>query len=115
MPDVGATARWYEANLGFGIAGHFPDAEPWAYASLQLGGAEIMLLSMPGYVKPEAVSLRPAGGWDAYIRMDGVEAFYRKVEQRDFIHMKLKLQPYQNWEFEVRDPGGYILAFGGGR
>jgi hypothetical protein len=115
VPDVGTTARWYQVNLGFALAGHFPDAEPWAYASLQLGGAEIMLLGLPGYVKPEAVALRQAGGWDAYIRMDGVEALYRALEEKDFIRMPLKLQPYENWEFEVRDPNGYILAFGGGR
>ena len=29
------------------------------------------------------------------------------------IQMPLKLQPYGDWEFEVRDPNGYVLVFGG--
>jgi uncharacterized glyoxalase superfamily protein PhnB len=29
-----------------------------------------------------------------------------------FIRMPLKKQPYGDWEFEVRDPNGYILVFG---
>jgi len=27
--------------------------------------------------------------------------------------MPLKQQPYGDWEFELRDPNGYVLVFGG--
>jgi hypothetical protein len=27
--------------------------------------------------------------------------------------MKLKQQPYSDWEFEVCDPNGYVVVFGG--
>src|ERR1700757_4878397 len=75
-PDVAATARWYTEHLGFQIAGHAPEREPYVYASLQRDRAEIMLLSLTGYQKPDLTPLRPAGLWDAYVRMDGVRAFY---------------------------------------
>jgi uncharacterized glyoxalase superfamily protein PhnB len=107
--DVAATARWYADNLGFHIAGHFPDHEPYAYASLQLGGAELMLLSLADYEKPDLTGLRPACG----TRMEGVRTLYEAVLGRSFIKMPLKKQPYGDWEFEVRDPNGYILVFGG--
>ena len=112
-PDVAGTAGWYAEHLGFRTAGHVPDREPYVYASLQRDRAEIMLLSLTGYEKPDLTPLRPAGLWDAYIRMDGVRAFYETVRGEPFIKMPLKKQNYGDWEFEVRDPNGYILVFGG--
>ena len=113
VDDVGATARWYVSTLGFTLAGHFPDEEPYAYGSLQRGGAEIMLLQLAGYEKPDLTGLRPEGLWDAYIRMNGVRTFYAQCEGREFVRMPLEKQPYGDWEFEVKDPNGYILVFGG--
>jgi hypothetical protein len=113
VPEVAATARWYVENLGFITAGAFPKDPPHVYASLQLGRAEIMLLSLEGYQKPDLSPLRPAGLWDAYIRMRGVNSLYEVVRDRDFIHMTLKQQPYGDWEFGVRDLNGYFLVFGG--
>jgi uncharacterized glyoxalase superfamily protein PhnB len=111
VADVGDTARWYAEHLGFRIAGTFPDHEPYGYASLQRDGAEIMLLRLDGYHKPDLTSRRPEGLWDAYVRMRGVRAFYEGVRDQGFIRMPLKRQPYGDWEFEVRDPNGYILVF----
>jgi hypothetical protein len=51
--------------------------------------------------------------WDAYIRMDGVAALYASVEGREFVYDRLEKRPYGDWEFEVRDPNGYVLVFGG--
>ena len=113
VSDVTATARWYADNLGFVTAGAFPPNPPHVFASLQLGPAEIMLLSLENYQKPDLSPLRPAGLWDAYIRMRGVNRLYELVRERDFIRLPLKQQPYGNWDFEVRDPNGYLLVFGG--
>ena len=113
VDDVAATARWYANTLGFNLAGHFPKTEPYAYASLQRGNAEIMLLRLSGYQKPDLTGRRAEGPWDAYIRMNGVRALYEHWHGREFIRMPLRKQPYGDWEFEVRDPNGYILVFGG--
>lgn len=113
VDDVAATARWYVTELGFDLAGHFPKTEPYAYASLQRGNAEIMLLRLAGYRKPDLTERRAEGPWDAYIRMNGVRALYEPWQGREFIRMALKKQPYGDWEFEVRDPNGYVLVFGG--
>jgi uncharacterized glyoxalase superfamily protein PhnB len=111
VADVGSAARWYAERLGFQTAGVFPDYEPYAYASLQRDGAEIMLLRLEGYQKPDLTNMRPEGLWDAYFRMQGAHAFYESVEGQDFILTPLKKQFYGDWEFEVRDPNGYILVF----
>jgi hypothetical protein len=113
VPDVAAAIRWYGQELEFAVGGTFPKCEPYAYASIHLGPAEIMFLSLPGYVKPDLSPRRPEGIWDAYIRMDGVREFYGNVEGKPFIRMSLRKQPYGDWEFEVQDPQGYILVFGG--
>ena len=113
VADVAATARWYAEHLGFRTAGHVPAHEPYVYASLHRGGAEIMLLNLSGYRKPDLTSLRPAGLWDAYVRMDGVQALYETIRDQSFVRMPLKKQSYGDWEFEVRDPNGYVLVFGG--
>jgi catechol 2,3-dioxygenase-like lactoylglutathione lyase family enzyme len=112
--DVAGTARWYGDNLGFQLVGAVPEQAPYVFASLQRGPAEIMLLALADYRKPDLRDRRPAGLWDAYIRTDGVHALYESVAGRPFIQMPIKLQPYGNWEFEVRDPNGYVLVFGGG-
>jgi uncharacterized glyoxalase superfamily protein PhnB len=114
VPDVGAAARWYADELGFTIGGMQPDQPPYVYASVHRGGAEIMLLSLEGYRKPDLRALRPAGLWDAYIRTDGVRALYETLRGRPFIQMPPALQRYGDWEMEVRDPDGYVLVFGGG-
>jgi hypothetical protein len=90
-----------------------PDHEPFVYASLQRHAAEIMLLNLAGYQKPDLTDRRPQGLWDAYFRMRGVRALYEEVCGKAFIKMALKKQAYGDWEFEVRDPNGYVLVFGG--
>jgi uncharacterized glyoxalase superfamily protein PhnB len=113
VADVVSTARWYAQHLGFHTAGTVPKQEPYVYASVQRDGAEIMLLSLAGYHKPDLRSRRPEGLWDAYIRLHGVHALYESVRGAAFVQMPLKHQPYGDWEFEIRDPNGYVLVFGG--
>ncbi|MDT4967822.1 MAG: hypothetical protein QOJ64_2559 [Acidobacteriota bacterium] len=109
--DVASTARWYAEHLGFQTAGTFPNHEPYAYASLQRDGVEIMLLGLAGYQKPDLTARRPEGLWDAYIRMRGVHAFYESLRGQSFIKMPLEKRRYGDCEFEVRDLNGYVLVF----
>ena len=113
VDDVAATARWYYDYLGFVVAGAFPKELPYVYASLQRDRAEIMLLRLADYKKPDLSSQRLEGLWDAYFRTEGVAAFFESVRNESFIQMPLTQQQYGDWEFEVRDPNGYVLVFGG--
>ena len=109
VPDVAATAEWYERNLGF-HASFFPKSPPFGYASLQRDGVEIMLLRLEGYRKPQVVRLE--GVWDAYIRMQGLREFYDEVRSRISLKSELTRRSYGDTEFEVADPNDYILVFG---
>ena len=85
VADAARTAAWYVEQLGFTIAGQVPTQAPYVYVSLQRGGAELMLLNLPGYQKPDLRRLRPAGLWDAYVRTDGVRAMYSAIRDQSII------------------------------
>jgi uncharacterized glyoxalase superfamily protein PhnB len=110
VADIGATIRWYEAELGF-TSYQFPESPPHVFASVCRDKVEIMFQRVEGYRKPDLYKLRSGGVWDAYFRMEGVKQFYEAIKDRVEITMPLRQQPYGDWEFEVKDPNGYILVF----
>ena len=109
VADISATIVWYE-QLGF-EADPFPEHEPYVFAILRRDAIEIMLQRLKGYVKPELYSRRDGGVWDAYFQVKGVKEFYDSINDRLTIVKHLRRQPYGAWEFEVKDPNGYILVF----
>lgn len=113
VADVNATADWYATHLGFATTGIHPPHPPAGWASLQRGGAEIMLQRLDGYRTPAVYDHRDGGVWNVYIRMSGVVMFYESVRNEPFIKRQLCKQPYGDWEFEVEDLNGYVLVFGG--
>jgi hypothetical protein len=110
VADISATITWYEEQLGF-IGDPFPDCEPYVFAILRRGNIEIFLQRVEGYQKPDLYSTRPGGVWDAYFRVERVKDLYESVREVATIVQPLRRQPYGHWEFEVKDPNGYILVF----
>lgn len=110
VADVGATISWYETELGF-TSYPFPAETPYVFASIRRDGVEIMFQLLRGYEKLDLYRLRDGGVWDAYIRMEGVKELYEAIKDRVEIKLPLRRRPYGDWEFEVKDPNGYILVF----
>ena len=110
VADISATIQWYEEQLGF-IGDPFPDREPYVFAILRRDDIEIFLQRIEGYEKPDVYNRRSGGVWDAYIRVEGIKDLYDSVREEATIVQPLRLQPYGNWEFEVKDPNGYVLVF----
>ena len=110
VADVGATISWYQGELGF-ISYPFPKKPPYVFASVCRDGIEIMFQLLREYEKPDLHRLRDGGVWDAYIRMKGVKELYKALKDKVEIKLSLRQQPYGDWEFEVKDPNGYILVF----
>jgi uncharacterized glyoxalase superfamily protein PhnB len=110
VADVAATIGWYESELGF-VSFPFPPDPPHAFAIVVRNGVEIMFQRIEEYVKPDLYAQRAGGVWNAYVRMSGVKEFYESVKDKLDIKMPLRQQPYGDWEFEVRDPNGYVLVF----
>ena len=110
VADIATTMRWYEEQLGF-TPDPFPDNEPYVFAILARDDIDIMLQRVENYQKPDIYKLRSVGVWDAYIRMRGVKQFYNEIKEKVEILKPLRKQPYGYWEFEVKDPNGYVLVF----
>jgi uncharacterized glyoxalase superfamily protein PhnB len=110
VADVGATMRWYQTKLGF-WSDPFPESEPHLFAILFLDHVEIMLQRVEAYEKPDLYAQRSAGVWDAYIRTEGIKELYEAIKDEVTIVKPLRQQPYGAWEFEVKDPNGYVLVF----
>ena len=110
VADVDATIRWYESELGF-TSYPFPENPPYVFASVSRDDVEIMFQRIKEYEKPDLYQRRDGGVWDAYIRMEGVKEFYETVKDKLEINIPLRKQSYGDWEFEVKDPNGYILVF----
>jgi uncharacterized glyoxalase superfamily protein PhnB len=110
VADVDATILWYESVLGFTID-PFPESPPYVFAIGCRDDVEIMFQKIDGYRKPELSRGRCGGVWNAYIRMNGVKQFHEAINTQVEIQMPLRRQPYGAWEFEVKDPNGYILVF----
>jgi uncharacterized glyoxalase superfamily protein PhnB len=110
VADIGATIRWYEEQLGF-IGYPFPPQDPYVFAIMNRDNIEIMLQRVEGYEKPDLYNTRAGGVWDAYFRIEGVKDLFESVRDEATIVKPLRKQPYGNWEFEIRDPNGYLLVF----
>jgi len=110
VADVGATIKWYQDKLGF-LSDPFPAKEPYVFAILFRDNIEIMLQRVAGYQKPDTYDSRVGGVWDAYIRSVRVKELYEGVKDDVTILKRLRQQPYGAWEFEVKDPNGYVLVF----
>jgi len=110
VADVGATMKWYQERLGF-WSDPFPENEPYVFAILFRDHVEIMLQRIEGYEKPDLYARRSGGVWDAYIRVQGVKELFEAVRNEVTIVQPLRQQPYGVWEFEIRDPNGYLLVF----
>jgi hypothetical protein len=113
VAEISNTITWYEEQLGF-IGDPFPDHEPYVFAILRRDEIEIFLQRVEGYQKPHLYTHRPGGVWDAYIRTEGVQDLYESVRTEATIIQPLRRQPYGAWEFEVKDPNGYVLVFAEG-
>jgi catechol 2,3-dioxygenase-like lactoylglutathione lyase family enzyme len=110
VADIGETLEWYQSKLGF-RSDRFPPNPPHAFAILFSDHIEIMLQRVENYQRPDIYAARPGGVWDAYIRMSEVKALYERIKDEVTIVQPLRQQPYRAWEFEVRDPNGYLLVF----
>jgi len=110
VADISATIQWYEEQLGF-IGDPFPDREPYVFAILRRDDVEIFLQRIVDYEKRDIYNRRSGGVWDAYIHVYGIQDLYESVREEATIVQPLRQQPYGNWEFEVKDPNGYILVF----
>ena len=112
VADVGRAAEYYRDALGFDVESFAPNRGHYAYASRD----ECQL----HFARFEAVQPRPNSEvvppdmFDVYVYPDGdLDALHLELVERgaELLHGPVE-QAYGMREFRVRDPFGYVLAFG---
>lgn len=105
VPDVAATARWYEA-IGFTLDAVHEDCGETLWAQLAFGGSTLMLNA--GGTASDAARREV----DLYVHVDDVEAAFAAVSPRAELVEPLHDTEYGMREFIVRDPNRFWLTFG---
>jgi catechol 2,3-dioxygenase-like lactoylglutathione lyase family enzyme len=111
VEDVQRALEYYRDRLGFEISEYDRLPEHYGYASRD--GCHVHFARFEG-VHPRANhEVAPPDMFDIYFYVEDVDAFHAELVGRgaDLLHGPVD-QGYGLREVRVRDPHGYILAFG---
>jgi uncharacterized glyoxalase superfamily protein PhnB len=109
VPDVRATAAWYE-TIGFTILETFSDGgEGVSFAILSAGNTRLML-NQGGHL-----STAERREVDLYVDADHVDQLFASLRDRVQIVAELDDTDYGMREFIIRDPNGFWITFGQNR
>jgi catechol 2,3-dioxygenase-like lactoylglutathione lyase family enzyme len=111
VSDIQVAADYYRDRLGFEVA--FYERHPEHYAYAHRDDCHIHFACFEGAPARPNVEVAPPDMFDVYLYVDDVEALFEEFTERgaDLLHGPVD-QGYGLREIRVRDPHGYILAFG---
>ena len=111
VDDVVKTAEYYRDVLGFSFERYW--GKPPCFAMVWRDGICFMLSQVPGVARPNSVAAGEST-WDAYIWVNDVDALYGefKAKGAKIIRGPEIVEEYGNKDFDLEDPGGYVLCFG---
>jgi catechol 2,3-dioxygenase-like lactoylglutathione lyase family enzyme len=109
VPDVRATAAWYE-TIGFTVLETFGDgAGGLSFAILSAGDTRLML-NQGG--RPSTAERREV---DLYVDVEQVDQLFASLRDRVQVVAGVDDTDYGMREFIIRDPNGFWITFGQGR
>lgn len=109
VSDVVETAERYRDVLGFTIRGYWK--EPPVFAIVARDDVELFFNQATPGTTPRTG--RVAGGYDVYLRVDGLDALARDLTDRGATIVEGPAdRDYGMRELVVRDCNGLVLAFG---
>lgn len=111
VEDVARATSYYRDALGFAVGVFEPDPQHYGYA--ERDGCHLHFARFEGAQPVPNHHEVPPDMFDAYFWVEDIDAFHAEVAARgaDLLHGPVD-QAYGLREFRVRDPDGYILAFG---
>jgi catechol 2,3-dioxygenase-like lactoylglutathione lyase family enzyme len=111
VDDVATALDYYRDKLGF--EGHAWEVNPTHYGYASRGGCNVHFCHVHGArPKPNHVTV-PPDMFDLYVYVDDVDGIHEELAGRgaDILAPPVNTE-YGLREIRVRDPHGYILAFG---
>lgn len=110
--DLSVSLDYYCDKLGF----HRPQlwGDPPEFAMPNRDGFIVMLKQAPGGDTASPNGVRSEHYWDAYVWIEDADSLFSefKAQGAQFEYEICIQDEYQMKEFAVRDPDGYVLAFG---
>jgi catechol 2,3-dioxygenase-like lactoylglutathione lyase family enzyme len=114
VQDVARATAYYRDALGFETSRWESDPDHYGYASRD--GCHVHFARFEGARSRPNHLEAPPDMFDVYLWIDDVEAMHEELAGRgaELLHGPVE-QAYGLREIRVRDPDGYILAFGQSR
>ena len=111
VADVGDAAYYYSERLGFEVRRYVANPTHYAYASRDDCHLHFACFK-DARPRPNSEAA-PPDMFDVYVYVDDVQALHEELVGRgaEILHAPTEMA-YGTREFRVRDPDGYILAFG---
>jgi catechol 2,3-dioxygenase-like lactoylglutathione lyase family enzyme len=111
VEDVQRALEYYRDRLGFEISEY--DRLPKHYGYASRDGCHVHFARFEGVRPRPNNEVAPPDMFDVYFYVEDVDAFHSELVERgaDLLHGPVD-QGYGLREARVRDPHGYILAFG---
>jgi catechol 2,3-dioxygenase-like lactoylglutathione lyase family enzyme len=111
VDDVRRAADYYRDKLGFDVS--FYDANPQHYAYAARDDVYLHFAHFTDAPPRPNVEVVPPDMFDVYIYVDDVEELHQELVARGAELLGGPTEaPYGMTEIRVRDPHGYVLAFG---
>jgi len=108
--DLAISIPYWRDRMGFEVISTFRD--PPVMAFLGRGVIQFMLQGNGSNPIPGTNRGYMAGIWDAHIWVEDANSLHADLKARGAEVTDLHDTFYNNREFEVTDPDGYIIAFG---
>ena len=106
VPDVRATAKWYE-SIGFTVLDTYGDgAEGLSFAILSAGGTRIM------FNQGGRTSAEQRREVDLYVDVEDVDELFASLKDRVELVKPPHDTHYRMREFIIRDPNRFWITFG---
>jgi predicted enzyme related to lactoylglutathione lyase len=111
VEDVAHALEYYRDCLGFEISHYERIPEHYGYASRD--GCHVHFARFEGVAPRPNSEVAPPDMFDIYFYVEDVDAFHAELVERgaDVVQGPID-QGYGLRDFRVRDPHGYVLAFG---
>lgn len=109
--DVQEALAFYTDILGFEVRDRMDDVGGSGWASLQCGGARVMLASPTNIPEAPKIDGRHTQAFH-YFYVDDVAALHASVVGKDWPATDVVVRFYGMKEFETTDPAGHMLIFG---
>jgi catechol 2,3-dioxygenase-like lactoylglutathione lyase family enzyme len=111
VEDVRRSVDYYRDRLGFQVEQWNVNPEHYGYARRDT--CSVHFACFAGARPAPNSKAVPPDMFDVYVYVDDVEALHAELLERGAdVHGLPQRQPYGMIDFRVRDPDGYVLAFG---